>query len=298
MKKKPSIMNWLLVIRPWSFSVSALPAFVAFMYSIHTHATYNWQLGVLAIVGAIIFHAGGNLLSDLNDFKKGVDQIDKQGGTDSLTGGLFTAKQILLYGSSLIAVGILLGVYLVSQTGKELLWIGVIGTIGAVFYSFFKYRALGDFLIFIIYGPTIMLGTGYVMIGSIDWNLFLVSLPMTFITVNVLHANNTRDQRSDRYAEIKTFAMLLGTKASVYHYYFLTGLSYLSVIVMVVFNILPLATLATLLTFPIAYQNCKSMHEAVGEDMNTISNLDLATAKLQTIFSLLMSSALIISSVI
>lgn len=298
MKKDLTIKDWLLVTRPWSFSVSALPAFVAFMYTIHTHTSFNWQLGALAILGAIIFHAGGNLLSDFSDFKKGVDQIDKQGGTDSLTGGRFTTKQIIAYGSSFVFVGVLLGLYLTAQAGIELLWIGLIGTIGAVFYSFFKFRALGDFLIFIIYGPTIMLGTGYVMTGSIDWILFLVSLPMAFITVNVLHANNTRDQRSDGSAGIKTFAMLLGTRTSIYHYYLLTALSYLSVVLMVVFNVLPWSTLVTLLTLPIAIQNCKMMKEVTDEDMKTISNLDLATAKLQTMFSLLMSSALIVSSLV
>lgn len=298
METKPTIKDWLFAIRPWSFSVSALPAFVAMMYTIHTHAEYNWQLGIVAIIGAVIFHAGGNLISDYHDYKSGVDQIDKKGGTDTLTSGLFKPNQILVYGSVLVSISIILGLYLTYTTGIGLLWVGIIGTIGAVFYSFFKFRALGDLLIFLVFGPAIMLGTGYVMLSQFDWTLLLVSFPMAFITINVLHSNNTRDQRSDRFADIKTFAMQIGTKASIVHYYLLTVLSYLSIVAMVVLNILPVTTLITLLTIPVAYKNCMAMKQVTEEDMTPINDLDLNTAKLQTLFSALMSLALIISSVI
>lgn len=297
MKTKPTFKDWFFATHPWSFAVSALPAFVAMMYTMYNNTETNWQLGLLAIIGAVIFHAGGNTLSDYHDYKSGVDQLGKQGGTDLLTTGHFAAKQILVYSLSLIAIGIGLGLYLVSQSGIELLWIGIIGTIGAAFYLFFKYRALGDLIIFLVYGPTIMMGTGYAMTSQLDWTLFFVSLPMTFITMNVLHANNTRDQRSDRYADITTLAMKLGTKVSIAHYILLTALSYLGVAVMVALQILPITTLVTLLTIPIAYKNCKAMKEAVN-DMSNINDLDLATAKLQTAFSVLMSLALIVSSVI
>lgn len=300
MSAKPTIKNWLLVTRPWSFSVSALPAIVALIYSIYSNANAlsNLYLGLLAVVGAVVFHAGGNLLSDYNDYNKGVDQIGKQGGTDQLTSGLFKPKQILAYGLSFILIGVILGLFLVYVSGVELLWIGIAGTIGAVFYSFFKFRALGDLLIFLVYGPIIMLGTGYVMLHQIYWPLFFVAFPMAFITVNVLHSNNTRDQRGDKSAKIKTFAMQIGTKASKYYYYLLTVLAYLSVIVMVILDILPYPTLIVFLTIPIAYNNCKAMKEATEEDISPISDLDLKTAKLQTAFSILMSLGLLISFVI
>lgn len=298
MKTKPTIKDWLLAIRPWSFSVSALPAFVAMMYIIHTHSHYNWQLGIVAVIGAVVFHAGGNLISDYYDYKSGVDKEGKKGGTDTLTSGLFTPNQILTYGLVLVSFSIMLGLYLTYTVGIGLLWVGIIGTIGAVFYSFFKFRALGDLLIFLVYGPSIMLGTGYVMVGFFDWALLFVSFPMAFITVNVLHSNNTRDQRSDRYADIKTFAMYIGTKASIVHYYLLTMLSYLSIVVMVVLNILPATTLITLLTIPVAYKNCMAMRQVTDEDTTPINGLDEDTAKLQLMFSSLLSLALIISSVI
>ncbi len=296
METKPTLKDWIIAVRPWSFPVSSLPAFIAVIYTMHTHpeSSANWILGVIAIIGAVIFHAGGNLISDYNDFKYGVDREGKV-GTDILTSKLFTPKQVLAYGWTFIIIGTCLGLFLVSQSGIDLLWIGLLGAIGAVFYYKFKFKALGDLLIFLVYGPTIMLGTGYVMLGYIDWTLLFVSLPMAFITVNVLHSNNTRDIRSDRYAEIKTYAMAIGVKASIIHYYILTILSYVSIVVMAVLNILPITALITLITIPIAIKNCKAMSQATEDDVTSINDLDKNTAQLQLMFSASLSLGLIIS---
>lgn len=300
MDTKPTLKNWMIATRPWSFTVSALPAFVAMMYTIHTHpeSSANWILGLLAIIGAVIFHAGGNLISDYNDFKYGVDKEGSVVGTDTLTSKLFTPKQILYYGWTFIFIGISIGLFLVSQVSINLLWIGLFGTIGAIFYYRFKSKALGDLLIFLVYGPTIMLGTGCVVLGHIDWTLLFVSFPMAFITVNVLHANNTRDIRNDRYAEIKTFAMVVGIKASIINYYVLTVLAYVSIIVMVFLSILPYTALITLITLPVAIKNCKAISQINENDVTPINDLDKNTAQLQLMFSASLSLALVISIII
>ena len=298
-KSKPTIKDWIFATRPWSFAVSGLPALVAMMYSMYAfpESSDNWMLGLVAVAGAVIFHAGGNLISDYNDFIHGVDR-DGKVGADTLTSGLFRPMQILVFGWAFIIIGIALGLFLVSQAGMGLIWIGLFGGVGAVFYFSFKRIALGDLLIFLVYGPTIMLGTGYVMFGHVDWTLLFVSFPMAFITVNVLHSNNTRDIKSDGIAGIKTNAMVIGVKASIAYYYVLTILAYISIVTMVLFNILPAVTLITLITAPVAFKNCKVMSQARSDDMTPINNLDKGTAQLQLMFSMLLSLSLLISIII
>jgi 1,4-dihydroxy-2-naphthoate octaprenyltransferase len=298
--QKLSFKNWILATRPWSFPVSVLPAFVAMMYVIYAYpeSVHNWQLGILAVFGAVIFHAGGNLISDYNDFRHGIDRDGNFVGTDTLTSGLFLPKQILTFGCAFIIIGVLIGLFLVWQIGLELLWIGLFGVIGAVFYYYFKSFALGDLLIFLVYGPTIMLGTGFVVLGHIDWMLLFVSFPMAVITVSVLHSNNMRDMKSDHSAGIRTFAMLIGIKISIVYYFTLIISAYLAIVMMVILKILPLLALITLLTIPIAVQNCKAMSQISEKNMNPINNLDQETAKLQLMFSLSLSLALIIAIVL
>ena len=296
MKTKPQLKDWIFATRPWSFTVSALPALVAMFYTMYTvpESSVNWALGLVAVVGAVIFHAGGNLISDYYDFKYGVDR-DGNVGADTLTSGVFFPRQILVYGWVFVITGVIMGLFLTVKAGVELLWLGLFGAIGAVFYFRFKRIALGDLLIFLVYGPTIMLGTGYVMLGYIDWALLFVSFPMAFITVNVLHSNNTRDMRSDSDAGIKTYAMVIGVRASILYYYVLTALAYASIIVMVMFDILPAVTLVTLVTIPVAYKNCKMMSQVSEDDVVPINGLDKSTAQLQLMFSALLSLALIVS---
>ena len=299
--KKLSFKDWILATRPWSFPVSVLPAFVAMMYVIYAHPqnVHHWQLGILAVIGAVIFHAGANLISDYNDFKHGIDRDGEFTGTDTLTSGLFLPRQILTFGWTFIAIGVSLGLFLVWQTGLELLWIGLFGAAGAVFYYYFKSYALGDLLIFLVYGPTIMLGTGFVVLGHIDWTLLFVSFPMAFITVSVLHSNNTRDMQRDRFAGIRTFAMVIGVKASIVYYFALTISAYLAIVAMVILKILPVAAIIMMAaTIPVAAKNCKAMSQISEDNMTPINDLDKNTAKLQLMFSLSLALALIISILI
>ena len=298
--RKLTIKDWIIATRPWSFPVTVLPTTVALLYTIFANpgGEINWLFGIFAIIGAMIFQAAGNLISDYNDFRHGIDRDGNVVGTDALTSGLFTARQFLVYGWTLLVVGVLLGLFLVWQTNLTLLWIGLVGTVAALFYFYFKVRALGDLLIFIIYGPLIMLGTGFVATGYLVSNLFLLSIPLGFITVSVLHGNNTRDMKNDRTAKIRTFAMLLGVCGSKIYYYLLTGLAYVSVVIMVILNILPWFALITLLTLPIAIKNCKAVSQISEENKLSVEMIDQETAKLQLTFSLMLIVALVVAIVL
>jgi 1,4-dihydroxy-2-naphthoate octaprenyltransferase len=297
---KLTVKDWIIATRPWSFTASALPALVAMLYEIYAHpeSAHHWYFGIAAIIGAVIFHAGGNLISDYYDYVKGVDQAGKMGGTKALTSGLFTPRQFIAFGWTFIITGTLLGLFLVWQTGLTLLWIGLFGTIGALFYYRFKANALGDLLIYLVYGPTIMLGTGFVVLGYIDWNLLIVTIPQALIVVGVLHANNTRDIASDRAANVRTLAMFIGVPASKIYYYLLIGLAYVSVVAMVVLQILPIFTLIMLITLPLAIKNCKAMSQISEDNKAPIYDLEVKTAQLHLPFSLTLVVGLVISILI
>ena len=211
--------DWLVATRPWSFAVTALPTLFTVIFVLLEKPEFagrTW-LGVLAIIGSVFYQAGGNLLSDYSDFQRGVDKPGAIVGNDILTSGRFSPKQVLIFGRIMTGLGILLGLYLTAMSGWLLLIIGVIGTVGSVYYRKFKAIALGDLLIFIIYGPIIMGGTEFVMTQHISAALLFISVHFAFITVSVLHANNLRDLKNDTAAGVKTFASILGVKKSGFH---------------------------------------------------------------------------------
>lgn len=296
--KKLTIKDWVLATRPWSFPATALPTLVALLFTIYSnpYGENNWLFGVLAIIGAVIFHAAGNVMSDYNDFKHDIDREGNVVGTDMLTGGFFTPKQFLVLGWTLLLIGVLLGLFLVWQTSLTLLWIGLFGTFATLFYFRFKVAALGDLLIFVVYGPLIMLGTGYVVSGKLDFYLLLLSLSLVPITVAILHGNNTRDMENDRTAGIDTLAMLLGIGGSKIYYYFLTGLAYVAIIALVALGKLPLFALITLLTLPLAIKNCKMVAKVTENDKSSVTTIDQETAKLQMVFSMALMVAIVLGT--
>ena len=77
-----------------------------------------------------------------------------------------------------------------------------------------KYVALGELLIFVTFGPVTVLFAYVAQCGRFTWAPLVYSLPLTFNTVAILHANNVRDAASDRAAGITTLAILVRPRTS------------------------------------------------------------------------------------
>lgn len=292
----PKLKHWIMVAHPWAWPASGSPALIAFSYVFYMYKTgaineANWTFGILAILGAIIFHAAGNLISEYHDYVSGVDRMEKTGPIRLIVIGIFKPKPVLIYGYIVLLVGILLGIYLLINTGLPLLFIGIIGIISSTLYYKFKYAGWSDVIIFICYGLSIALGVAYVMTNELIWSVLLISASAGLLIVAILHANNTRDMLQDKAAGIRTQAMNLGLEGSQVMYQTLLLAAYLLVAVAVMMGFLhPLAFL-TLVSFPIAIKNIKLMKTAAIDDLAKIQFLDTDTAKLVLMFSVLLTAA-------
>lgn len=303
MSRKNHIKSYIFATRPWSFPASAMPALVAFtfvFYLFHTTelVSVNWVNGILAIVGAVVFHAAGNLFGDYYDFVNEVDKDKKTGEVPMLVTGHFQSKTIFVFGTIVLTIGIILGLYLVSQSGLSLLIIGLIGSLCAVFYYKLKYIALGEFVIFIAFSQLIALGVVYVMTGQLVWSSLLVIAPVGFLVAAILHANNTRDSILDKKAGIQTQAIILGIDGSKVLYQTLLLVPYILVALIVKFNILHPYSFAVLLSFPIALRAIKKMKQVRLNSLRDIETLDVDTAKLVTIFSLLLIAGNVVGALV
>ncbi|MDR2011059.1 MAG: prenyltransferase [Bacteroidales bacterium] len=286
---KHSVKEWFLATRPWSLTASSMPALVAISYIFYIDDKFiniNWIYGLLGLLGAIIFQIGGNLLNDYFDFKYNVDRKDTY-SSRTLVDNIFTSKSIFNFGLISLIAGSIIGIYLMLNTGWHLLWIGILGFLGSYFYYKLKYIALGDLNIFIIYGLLISLGIGYVMTGELIWNILLVSSPVGFLIVGILHANNTRDILNDQKAGIKTPAMKLGLKASKLYFLLLNFGAYIMILLLLFFKILPPLCISIFFILPISIRNIRQMNEAGIENLEKIKYLAESMAKLVMLFSLM-----------
>lgn len=296
----PELKYWIIAAHPWSFPASGSPALIAYSYVFYMYKTgqisdVNWINGIIAFFGAIIFHMAGNLIGDYQDYKGGVDQLEKTGPFRVLVHKIFKPRTILIYGYIVLLIGILIGAYLFLQTGVPLIYIGLFGIVSATLYYKFKYIALGDIIIFLSFGLMVVLGMVYVMTGIINWWSLLIASPVGLLIVAILHANNTRDMLQDKKAGIKTQAMNLGLEGAQVVYQTILLFTYMLVALIVLFNLLHPLVFIVLITMPMALKNIKLMKRATIEDLGIIRFLDTDTAKLVLVFSLLFSAANVIA---
>ncbi len=292
--KKHSFGEWMIAVRPWSFPASAMPVIVTTAFLFWKGYAISWGFAVWALVNIIIFHAAGNTWSDYFDFRKKVD-ADDTFGAKTLTAGMFDKKEIFRLSVALTCVATAGGLGLLALTGLPLLWIGIGGLLCTLLYPMLKFNALGDLVILLAYAFLPTLGTSFVAAGVVDWSVLLIALPVGLITDGILHSNNTRDMLTDRRAGITTMAMKLGTKASAWLYAFEMIFPYVWIGVLSIAGELPVYTIAIFLTIPVAIGCAKTMLTAA-EDVKIIADLDVRTANLQLLFSVLLTIAFAVAS--
>ena len=276
-----TLKRYFIATRPWSFPVSVTPVWLTCDYMQYIDPSANLGFGLWAIIGIVLFHAASNLFSDYYDYKKGVD-TDPSIGSPTITGGLLTARQTLIYAWVLLVIATINGFVMTYFTGWPLLIIGGIGALLIILYPWLKYHALGDLDIFLTFGILPTLGTAFVMTGQILWSSLWITLSFATITVAVLHANNTRDCGRDGNAKIHTFAMLIGPKACQWVYYIEVWLPVVWVLFCVCIGQLPWPVLvASALASVIAFRNTKVMQQL--SNGGKIDNLDQMTAQHQLV---------------
>lgn len=258
-------------------------------------AEINWIYGVWALAGMILFHYAGNVWSDWFDYRKKVD-ADDTFGAKTLTTGMFTPKEIMGLAIGLLVAAVACGLALAAMTGLPLLWIGLAGAVCTVLYPLLKYNALGDLDILLTFAFLPTIGTSYAATGAIDWNVLLIALPVGLITDGILHCNNTRDIATDKRAGINTMAMWLGTKAAARMYAFEMVFPYIWVGICSIIGLLPLHTIIIFLTLPIALACASTMKKSIGQETPMLlGDLDVRTANLQMMFSVLLSISFVVA---
>jgi len=286
--------NWFLAARPWSFTMTAISVSVGSTVAA-VEGAFSWPLYLLTLIGAVLMHAASNLINDYDDVRHGVDSPDVPTARyrpHPLMEGRLQLEQVRAAAFLLYLVAALIGVFLAATRGMLVLILGIIGTAAGITYTAaplnYKYKALGEFSVFLMWGPLMVTGAYYVQQQAVSADALLISIPFGVLVALVLLANNIRDVRYDRSKGIQTLAILLGERRGVSLYLGLIVAAYLAVVIMAVFGPLTVWSLMVLLSAPLAVKLLRQVAHDIPLDA------DAQTAKLDTVFGLLLVSSLIV----
>ena len=307
-QKVSFLKKWWISIRPFSLPASTMPViFGTVLAVVYGEASFNIWYFLMAFTGMFILHGASNIISDIHDFKRGLDKEPNpvSGGVVRKIISLKEAKKASII---LFTIGAAIGLVLTWLVGFWLLAIGVSGLLIGIFYTTgtrisLKYNALGDLAVFMDFGILGALGAWYVQAGELSWIPVIWSIPMATLVIAILHANNWRDIKSDKSCNIITIASLLGDKKSLRYYGVLIYGPFVMVLGLILIphlftpeaTAMPYTFLITLLALPIAFKLWKKAlkRDKPEKPMDFVA-LDGATAKLNLTFGILCSVALIL----
>jgi 1,4-dihydroxy-2-naphthoate octaprenyltransferase len=261
------VRTWWMASRPFSFTASVTPVVLGSVLAAYDGA-WNWWLFAITLVGAVLIHAGTNLINDYYDWKKGADTPESLGPNRALKEGMLTPNQVFWGGVVCFALGSLIGLYLVGTRGMFILYLGIFSVLAGWFYTAgpaaFAYTGLGEIIVFIFMGPVIVLGSYFVLTQTVSPAVIWIAAPVGLLVAAILHANNMRDLEDDKAKNKRTLANILGRQASRWEYYILVGGAYLLLVALVILRVAPPYVLLALLTLPSAIDLIRtaSIHDA------------------------------------
>ncbi|HUJ90176.1 MAG TPA: prenyltransferase [Syntrophorhabdales bacterium] len=285
----------VMTIKPESLLIS----FVAVSAGAAIGSLYgpvHWARYILTLLGMVFMQAGANVLNDYFDYKNKVDTSHVPGsfgtGGRAIARNLLSPGQVLILGLLFYVFTLPIGIYLTVKVGLPVLILGLIGFSLGFFYTGspigFKYYALGEPAVFLVWGPLMVSGAYYVQRSSFSGQPVWVSVPVGILVALILFANNIRDLASDTHARVRTIATILRKEGAVKLYRSLIFASYGITLLLIAAGQLSLWALITLISLPLALKLVKQMQVAVPPDA------DARTAQLNTIYGLFLVISIVL----
>ena len=285
---------WLMAIRIPTLPAAIVPVLVGTAIAVADGA---FRLGsfLVVLVACLLIQIGTNLANDYFDNLKGADTAERLGPTRVTQSGLIaphTVRNMMILTFGLAAA---LGLYLILVGGWPILVIGVLSIAAGILYTGgpwpLGYNGLGDLFTFIFFGIVAVVGTAYLHTLTFSTTAFVVSLPVAMLVTAILVVNNLRDVNTDRAANKRTLAVLLGERAVRIEYVVLVFGAYLVVTGAWLLNLISPWALLVWLTLPLAITQVRLVNTTSGRTLNQSLK---KTGQLHMLFGILFAIGLMI----
>ncbi|HMO17889.1 MAG TPA: 1,4-dihydroxy-2-naphthoate octaprenyltransferase [Oligoflexia bacterium] len=228
------IRIFFLAARPKTLTASIGPVLIGSALSCGAEK-FSFVIFFVILFSALSIQVLTNYVNDLWDYKKGNDTSDRRGPTRFVQSGQISEHNMLMacYVASLVAF--VSGLFLVYEGGLPILIIGVLSIVGAYAYTAGPYplahNGLGEVFVLVFFGPVAVLGTQYLLSGSISMPGFLYGLSFGCLASGLLVVNNARDIEEDRKTGKRTLAARYGIIFSRIEFFATIFLPYLFLLI-------------------------------------------------------------------
>ncbi len=203
---------------------------------------FAWLPMLIITLGLFIAHGANNFLNDYTDFSRGVDTpkyFRTEYGVHPLAQGFWTKRQQTVWFLISGVLAFLSGIYALFYTNFSPVIIGLFafGSLILLFYTWpLKYMALGELLIFLIWGPVLVAGVYLVLSrGATEniWQIALAGVPFGLSVVSINIGKHIDKSDQDRAKGVGTLPVRLGEKFSRYLNMAVLALIYLVILYLI-----------------------------------------------------------------
>ena len=215
------ISKWLIATRSAVTAVTVYSCIIAGMLAWRDGA-FAWLPWLIVTVGLFIAHGTNNLLNDYTDFSRGVDKdyyFRTQYGVHPLVQNFWSkSKQIQWFLVSGV-FATLSGIFALFYTNFNPIIIGLFafGAFVLLAYTYpLKYWGVGEFAIFLIWGPILVAGVylvlAYGSTGDVSniWKVALAGVPFGLSVASINIGKHIDKMKDDEKKGVGTFPVRVG----------------------------------------------------------------------------------------
>lgn len=250
-------------------TASVLPFLIGLCYSYYHYGTLNIGYVALYFIAMFIFNMAVDILDNYNDYHNATDVHDYKEKTNIIGRENLSVRLLfwLMTGMILFSAG--LGIWLATQVGWPLFWMGLFCYLVGIFYSSgpkpLSSLPLGEVFSGLTMGVMISLICVYLnAFESFHWqfwevlSIVIIALPNTMWIANLMLANNICDLEEDRKNNRHTLVHYLGKEKSLLLFIGLNSIALISLGLSVWLNLAPKTVLLSYFIVPFIWKQTKT----------------------------------------
>lgn len=244
---KPLFFRLLHLFRYRFFVLAgALPYVLGAAIAFYHGASFNVPYFLLGLLGMVLAFAGVELF---NEYFEPADKLFSENV-------VHPSRYRFWVGVGCFILALPIGIFLALKTGFFVIVLAFLGFLIAFFYVGpplrLIYRGLGEIVIFLAYGPLMVLGSYYIQSLKVDVAAIFDSLIPGSLILSLAILNEIPDYYQDMVAGKRNIVVRLGRGKGAALYMTFLFSSYVLVILGVIINALPWLSLLALLSLPVA----------------------------------------------
>lgn len=214
-----SLAAWAVAVRPRSLPVAISPVLVGATLGFARSGQLDGVAAALVLAAALLMQVVTNMQNDVGYTVRGGESSGTRTGLPRATANGWLSVRHVRAGIVLAALlATAIGLALVAWRGWPVLAIGVASLLAALAYMGgprpIAYTPFGELTVFVFFGLVAVLGTDWVLTGSVGAVTLVAALAIGALAAAALAVNNHRDIAHDRLVGRCTFAVHFGEQAS------------------------------------------------------------------------------------